>query len=69
VDGTSSSRQWERLNAFARLRQIGVFLTTTESLLFQILGDASNKDFKAISNLIKAHADAKIDPQLDSASL
>jgi len=70
IDGTSSQRQYDRLAAFSRLKnQPGVFLTTCESLLFQLLGDASHPTFKEISNIVKAHNDAKINPDIPVHSL
>lgn len=36
-----------------RMKQSGVFLTTTESLIFQLMGDAKHPDFKALQKLIK----------------
>jgi nicotinamidase-related amidase len=40
-------------NALARLRQGGVIVTNTESVLFEWLGDAAHPDFKAVTALIK----------------
>ncbi len=34
------------------MRQSGVFITTTESLLFQLLGDAKHPRFKDVQKLI-----------------
>lgn len=40
-------------NALARLRQAGVVVTNTESVLFEWLRDAAHDHFKAVSALIK----------------
>jgi len=64
MDGTSSSQQFERFIAFNRLRNSGAFLTSTESVLFQILGDATHPQFKDISKLIVEHSRKKIDPEI-----
>ncbi|KAL2807658.1 Isochorismatase-like protein [Aspergillus granulosus] len=53
VDGVSSCNAEERGIAFARLRDAGVIVTTSESILFEILGDAGREEFKAITGLVK----------------
>ncbi len=35
-----------------RMRQSGAFITTTESLLFQLLGDAKHPRFKDVQKLV-----------------
>jgi len=52
VDGVSSVNPEERGVALARLRDAGAIVTTSESLLFEILGDASHEQFKAVHRLI-----------------
>ena len=54
ADAVSSRNQADRLYAFERLRQSGVFITTTESVLYQLIGDSLHPAFKAISKLIRA---------------
>ncbi|KAL1964990.1 hypothetical protein VTN77DRAFT_6190 [Rasamsonia byssochlamydoides] len=53
ADGVSSINPEERLIALARLRDAGAIITTSESVIFEILGDAKHEGFKAINGLIK----------------
>ena len=54
-DGISSQRKYDRAVALERMKSCGAFLTTAESILFQLLGDSSDPRFKQISSLIKNH--------------
>eukprot|EP00798_Chlamydomonas_sp_ICE-L_P028733 gene28733-31910_t len=53
VDGVSSQRAHDRAVGIQRMAQSGAFLTTSESVMFQLVQNAKHKDFKAISALVK----------------
>eukprot|EP01036_Dinobryon_divergens_P025350 gene25350-33888_t len=53
-DATSSQRAYDRSVAFNRLRSSGITLSTTESILFELLRSAKHPNFKEISSLIVA---------------
>jgi len=54
ADGVSSiNHKGEVPIALDRMRQAGVFVTTSESFLFSAVGDANRPDFKAFARLIK----------------
>lgn len=55
ADGVSSANPEERGVALARLRDAGSIVTTSESLLFEILADAKSPSFKTVSGLVKEH--------------
>jgi len=53
ADACTSRSQEDRLLAFERLRQIGCFITTSEAVIFQLLGDKEHPNFADIRPLIK----------------
>ncbi|KAF5916917.1 isochorismatase domain-containing protein 2 isoform X2 [Diceros bicornis minor] len=53
VDACSARNQVERLLALARMRQSGAFLSTSEGLILQLMGDATHPRFKEIQEIIK----------------
>ncbi|KAM0793603.1 hypothetical protein ACM66B_001036 [Microbotryomycetes sp. NB124-2] len=53
ADGVSSCNHGEVAIALDRLRQAGAQVTTSESILFQLMVDASHPEFKNVSGLIK----------------
>jgi hypothetical protein len=54
ADGTSSRFASDRLLAFERMRQSGVYVTTSEAVLFMLTGDAEHAAFRTVSALAKA---------------
>lgn len=52
-DAISSRSIYDFSTAIAELRDIGVRISSTETILFELLRDASSAEFKAISQLIK----------------
>mmetsp|Transcript_5348 Transcript_5348/g.9321 ORF Transcript_5348/g.9321 Transcript_5348/m.9321 type:complete len:169 (+) Transcript_5348:159-665(+) len=55
TDGVSSSRALFRDTALQRLKQEGAYLTTSETVLFDIMKDSTHPQFRQVSKLIKAH--------------
>mmetsp|Transcript_4152 Transcript_4152/g.14659 ORF Transcript_4152/g.14659 Transcript_4152/m.14659 type:complete len:175 (+) Transcript_4152:19-543(+) len=53
ADGTSSQNVSDRKFAFDRLRQSGAYVTTYESVLFQLLRDAKHPSFKSVQPIFK----------------
>lgn len=54
-DAVSSSTAFNRAMSFERMRQSGAFISSVESSIFQLAGDASHPSFRSISKLIKEH--------------
>ena len=53
ADGVSSCNPEEAKIALDRLRHAGAVVTTSESWLYECMGDASIPEFKAIAGLVK----------------
>lgn len=54
-DATSSSRAYDRALALQRMKDAGAIMTTTESLLFELMQSADHPNFKEISGKLKEH--------------
>ncbi|TKX27349.1 isochorismatase-like protein 2 [Elsinoe australis] len=55
ADGVSSCNREEIPIALARLRAEGAVVTTSESFLYECMGDAGISEFKAIAGLVKEY--------------
>jgi len=53
ADGVSSCNAGERPVALNRLAREGAVVTTSESMLFELVGDAKDENFRAVSGLVK----------------
>ncbi|KAK2079499.1 hypothetical protein QBZ16_001893 [Prototheca wickerhamii] len=53
TDGVSSRTVLDRQTALHRLTQVGVFLSTSESILFQLMGNTTYSKFREVSALFK----------------
>ncbi|KAF5363322.1 hypothetical protein D9756_000582 [Leucocoprinus leucothites] len=53
LDGISSCNSFEVGIAMARMRQAGAVVTSSESLAFELMGDASFPNFKEFSQFVK----------------
>ncbi|KAI2811601.1 Isochorismatase domain-containing protein 2, mitochondrial [Blomia tropicalis] len=56
VDGCSSRTMVDRMFAFQRMKAAGAWLTTSESVILGLVGDAAHPKFKECQNLIKQSA-------------
>ena len=53
TDAVSSRKKENKQVAIERMKQSGVFISSTEMILFQLLDKAGTEEFKLISKLIK----------------
>lgn len=53
ADAVGSRRPFDRDIAIERMRQAGVVVTTTESVIFELLGEAGTDTFKKILKIVK----------------
>ena len=53
VDAVGSRRPLDRDTAIQRMRQAGAVITTTESVIFELLGEAGTEQFKRILKIVK----------------
>ncbi|KAJ8330055.1 hypothetical protein BDV3_002707 [Batrachochytrium dendrobatidis] len=58
ADGVSSINKDEVKIALKRLEQAGAIITSSESILFQMMVDSTHEQFKAISKLVKDSKEA-----------
>jgi nicotinamidase-related amidase len=58
VDGVSSQRRGDRAVALSSLAAAGAALTTTEAIIFQLLGDAAHPSFKEVQKGVMEHLKA-----------
>ncbi|XP_072019952.1 LOW QUALITY PROTEIN: isochorismatase domain-containing protein 1-like [Amphiura filiformis] len=56
ADGCSSRSMMDRMFAYERLRQAGAIVTTSESTMFQLVGDKDHPEFKKVQALVKTSA-------------
>ncbi|XP_071493131.1 isochorismatase domain-containing protein 1-like [Diadema antillarum] len=56
ADAVSARSMMDRQFAYERLRQFGAIITTSESVLFQLLGDKNHPKFKEVQALVKTSA-------------
>jgi len=58
ADGVSSINKEEIPIALARLRHAGAVVTTSESWMYECMGDAAIPEFKAMIKVVKDTTDA-----------
>ena len=60
-DGVSSCNAEERAVALDRLRQEGARVTTSESVIYECLGDAADPAFKGVAALVKESKESTVE--------
>ena len=55
IDAVSSVRSFDRTVALKRLEASGAIMTTSETVLFQLMGDSKHPKFRTVSKLVKEH--------------
>ncbi|MGA2499067.1 MAG: hydrolase [Tepidisphaeraceae bacterium] len=53
ADAVSSRRAMDRDTGMARMRQAGAVITTTESAIFELVGEAGTSQFKQVLKIVK----------------
>lgn len=53
ADAISSRKPENKMYAIERMKQSGIFITSAEMILFMLMDEAGNDEFKSISKLIK----------------
>ena len=53
VDATSSRTSLDRNVAIQNMKTIGAYLTTTEAVILNLLGDKNHPKFKEVQRIIK----------------
>lgn len=69
ADAVSSQRSHDRTVALNRMKENGVVIATTESIIFELMRSAKHDKFKEISNLIKNHNSEHINEFAESTNL
>lgn len=60
ADGISSTNSFEIPIALDQLRQMGASVATSESLGFQLIGDAAHPNFRAWANIVKQEKEKSV---------
>ena len=61
ADAVSSRTQTDRKLALERMKSIGAFINSTESVILSLVGDAAHPKFKSVQQIIKeTNADTEL---------